>query len=115
MKGTAFRLDRENGKLWGVCAGIANKFGWDPTFVRIGLVVVTIAGGFPWTLIAYGAAALLAKPRGRDGYQAAPAVARTSTYELSHSMRDIDRRMAEVEQYVTTENSSLAREIESLR
>ena len=38
-----------------------------------------------------------------------------STYDLNHSMRDIDRRMAEVETYVTAQNRPLAREIESLR
>jgi phage shock protein C len=30
-------------------------------------------------------------------------------------MRAIDRRLADIEQYVTTENRSLAREIEELR
>jgi len=34
---------------------------------------------------------------------------------MTGSMRDIDRRLAEVETYVTTTNSSLAREIEALR
>jgi phage shock protein C len=111
-----FYLDRANGRIFGVCAGIARHMGWDPTFVRVGLVLLTLAGGFPWTLVAYGAAALIAKPRPLDGYDGAVApVARTSTYELNRSMRDIDRRMAEVETYVTAQNTSLAREIESLR
>jgi phage shock protein C len=30
-------------------------------------------------------------------------------------MLELDRRLAEIEQYVTTENRSLAREIEQLR
>jgi phage shock protein C len=30
-------------------------------------------------------------------------------------MREIDRRLADIEQFVTTENRSLAREIEELR
>ena len=42
-------------------------------------------------------------------------LARTSTYELNRSMRDIDRRLAEVETYVDRAESGLAREIESLR
>jgi phage shock protein C len=39
-----FRLDRYNGKLMGVCAGIGDYFGIDPTLVRIGFVVGTICG-----------------------------------------------------------------------
>lgn len=116
-----FYLDRANGRLFGVCAGIARHMGWDPTIVRVGVVIVTLLGAFPWTLIAYGAAALIAKNRPAPGYSEtygdeAPArVSRISTYELNRSMRDIDRRMAEVETYVTAQNSGLAREIESLR
>jgi phage shock protein C len=111
-----FYLDRANGKVFGVCAGIADHMGWDPTFVRIGVVLLTLLT-FPWALFAYGAAALIGKnrPLGRYGEDRPARVARTSTYELNRSMRDIDRRMAEVETYVTTQNSGLAREIESLR
>ena len=113
----SFYLDRANGKIFGVCAGIANHMGWDPTLVRVGVVLVTLIGAFPWTLIAYGAAAMIARNRpfgGRGGVNLVKAP-RTSTYELNRSMRDIDRRMAEVETYVTAPNSGLAREIESLR
>jgi phage shock protein C len=112
-----FYLDKPNGRIFGVCSGIARHMGWDPTFVRVGLVLVTLIGAFPWTLIAYGAAAFLGKSRPAADYgdEAPGRVARTSTYELNRSMRDIDRRMAEVETYVTAQNSSLAREIESLR
>jgi phage shock protein C len=34
---------------------------------------------------------------------------------MRNQMREIDRRMAEVETYVTSQNSQLAREIEELR
>ena len=112
-----FYLDRANGRIFGVCAGIANHMGWDATFVRVGVVLLTLLGGFPWTLIAYGAVAMVAKQRPLGGYgeQAPARVTRTSTYELNRSMRDIDRRMAEVETYVTAQNTGLAREIEALR
>lgn len=111
-----FQLDKANGKLMGVCAGIANYTGIDATIVRIGAVVLTLMGAFPWTLVAYGVAAWLAKPRaiashGLDGLPSQ----RVSTYDVRTSMRDIDRRMAEIETYVTSQNSPLAREIEELR
>jgi phage shock protein C len=118
MKRGKFQLDKSNGKWMGVCAGIARSTGWDVTLVRVGLVVVTLAGAFPWTVIAYLAAGLIARPRPRfaeeEGY-APIRSGRLSTAAMTPSTRDIDRRLAEVESYVTTTNSSLAREIEALR
>ena len=114
--GKTFYLDREGGKLMGVCAGIANYTGWDANLIRIGLVLVTLAGAFPWTLIAYGVAAWVGKPRpaGLGGYDEIRPI-RSSAREARDSMRDLDRRMAEVESFVTNSNDRLAREIDSLR
>lgn len=39
-----FRLDKRNGKLMGVCAGIGDYFGWDTTLVRAAFVVATLFG-----------------------------------------------------------------------
>ncbi|WP_080905908.1 PspC domain-containing protein [Parabacteroides sp. Marseille-P3160] len=37
------RLTRSNDKMIaGVCAGIADYFGWDPTLVRVGYVLLSI-------------------------------------------------------------------------
>ena len=111
-----FTLDKANGKWMGVCAGLANYTGVDATFVRVAAVLVTLLGAFPWTLIAYVAAGLLAKPkRHRSIDELEAATPRPSTYEVRTQMRDIDRRMAEVESYVTSQNTNLAREIEELR
>ncbi|HZG10040.1 MAG TPA: PspC domain-containing protein [Allosphingosinicella sp.] len=116
FRGRKFYLDRANGKVVGVCAGLANYTGWDPTLIRVGLVLVTLAGAFPWTVIAYGVAAFLAKnrPLGQVEEADAPRL-KTSTAELRDSMRDIDHRMAEVETFVTSSNTRLAQEIDSLR
>lgn len=54
-----FRLDRSNGKIWGVCAGIANYFGIDPMLVRIGFALGTIIG-FGSLILVYAAIALIA-------------------------------------------------------
>ena len=32
-------------KIAGVCSGIADYFGWDPTLVRLAWIVFTLAGG----------------------------------------------------------------------
>jgi phage shock protein PspC (stress-responsive transcriptional regulator) len=55
----SFRLDRSNGKIWGVCAGIANYFGIDPMLVRIGFALGTIIG-FGSLILVYAAIALIA-------------------------------------------------------
>ncbi|MFL6858261.1 MAG: PspC domain-containing protein [Allosphingosinicella sp.] len=122
MKRGKFVLDRANGKLFGVCAGIAAATGIDATIIRIGFVVATVAGGWPWTVVAYVAAAFIAKERGRPlferkGSEREESAARPglSTHRMTGEMRDIDRRLAEVETYVTSGNSSLEREIEKLR
>jgi phage shock protein C len=110
-----FYLDRQNKKLLGVSAGIADYTGVDATIVRVALVLLTIAGGFPWTIIAYLIAAAAAKPRPiGDGRESIGKIG-GSTYDLRVDMRDIDRRIAEVDTYVAGSNSRLAREIEELR
>ena len=47
-----------------------------------------------------------------QGVRASPA---QSAREIRSKMRDINRRLADIEYYVTTENRSLAKEIEQLR
>jgi phage shock protein C len=116
MRGRKFQLDRQGGKFMGVCAGLGNYLGVDPTFVRIAAVVVTVLGAFPWTLIAYGITAWAAgRKRGGTNLGADTRPARMSTSEYRSGMRDIDRRLAEVDSYVASSNVSLAREIEELR
>jgi len=53
------RLDKANGKLLGVCAGLANRFEMDPTMVRLIFVAGTLIGFGSFILI-YVAIALLA-------------------------------------------------------
>lgn len=121
---TKFYLDKQNGKWLGVCSGIADYTGIDVIWVRIGTVVFTLMGGFPWTLIAYWAAAWMATPKPIGLYEDAeeakfwqgvrqsPA---RSTSDVRSKFRDIDRRLADVELYYTSRNSRLADEIDRLR
>jgi phage shock protein PspC (stress-responsive transcriptional regulator) len=55
----SFALDRRNGKIFGVCAGIADYFGIDPMIVRAGFVIGTLIGFGSFILI-YLAIALIA-------------------------------------------------------
>ena len=121
---TTFYLDKQHRKWSGVCAGIADYTGTNVLWVRIGIVLVTLMGAFPWTLIAYGFTAWLAQPKPQGLYvgpdeakfwqQVRQSPART-TRDTRSKLRDIDRRLADVETYYTSRNSSLANEIDSLR
>ena len=57
---TGFRLDRTDGKVFGVCAGLANYMNVDPLIVRAVFVVGTLVGFGSFILI-YLAIALLAE------------------------------------------------------
>lgn len=113
MRRRVFEVDRSEAKLMGVCAGLANMTGIDPTIVRIGFVVATLVGGWPWTVVAYLALGLFGRSRGgaRIGRPREAASLGGGGYEL----RDLDRRLAEIDSYVASPNSRLAREIEDLR
>ena len=115
-RGRKFYLNRRQGKVMGVCAGISDYTGVDVTLVRVAAVLVTLFGAFPWTVIAYFVAALIGKnlPTG-NARDAERPLLNTTTAELRDSMRGIDHRMAEVESFVTSPNARLAQEIDSLR
>ncbi len=56
---SGFRLDKHNGKLFGVCSGLANWSGVDALWWRLGFVAAVIFGvGFP--ILIYIAIALIA-------------------------------------------------------
>jgi phage shock protein PspC (stress-responsive transcriptional regulator) len=55
-----FRLDRVDGKVFGVCSGLANYMGVDANIIRLVFVAGTIFGFGSFVLI-YLAIALLAK------------------------------------------------------
>lgn len=106
-----FEVDGGEGKLLGVCAGIARATGIDVTLVRAGIVVATLM--WPWTLVAYGVAALVGRRCGRIDGRGHDRIA--TAEESRERMRHLDLRMQAIETCVTSSNSRLAREIEELR
>jgi phage shock protein C len=121
---TKFYLDKRHGKFMGVCSGIADYTGLDVTLVRIMMAgAVFMSGGSVLPL--YFIAGFIADDKPRElavedkedqrfwqGVRQSPT--RTAR-DIRSRMRDIDRRLVDIESYVTTENRSLAREIEELR
>lgn len=57
--GGGFRLDKGNAKFMGVCAGLADYFGWDVTLVRIAWAIGTLVG-FGSLILIYLAIGLIA-------------------------------------------------------
>ncbi|MDO6415897.1 envelope stress response membrane protein PspC [Sphingomonas sp. BIUV-7] len=124
---THFYLDKREGKFLGVCSGIGDYTGIDPLLIRVGFVLIGFATGFMGggQLLAYFLVAWLAqdKPRefdyedreDRKFWQKVRAKPANSVRDVRARFRDIDRRLADVETHVTSQNSRLAAEIEALR
>lgn len=63
-----YRTEGPDAKLFGVCGGIAEYFGIDPTLVRIGTAILIIPGGVSlWVYIV----AALVMPKKSDVYPGA--------------------------------------------
>jgi len=111
-----FTLDKTNGKLMGVCAGLARMTGWDVTIVRVATVVAALIV-HPLIIVYFAAGLVAAKadPRDRSVDDAPPRRASMSTYDMKRTIGDYDRRLAEIDSCMASAESPLAREIEQLR
>jgi len=120
---TRFYRDKRHGKLFGVCSGIADYTGFDVSLVRVCfLAAVFMSGGSVLPFYFIAAMVTPTKPIALErsdsdqqqfwqGVRASPTRA---ARDIRGRLKDIDRRLADIESYVTTENRSLAREIEAL-
>jgi phage shock protein C len=110
-RATRFEVDRAEGKLLGVCAGIANRTGVDVTLIRVAVVLAALIGSLVWVAIFYFGAAFVGSQRRRVGSPKRSA----ERQENQERLRSHDLRMQAIETYVAGSNSRLAREIEELR
>jgi len=120
---TTLYRDKQNAKLLGVCSGIADYTGVNTLWVRLGFLVllVTVA---PILLPAYFIAGMLLNKKPAHLYvdreeqkywQRVRQSPKRTAREIRGKMKDIDRRLAEVETYYVTSNPRLSAEIERLR
>lgn len=121
---TRFYRDKQNAKLMGVCAGIAEYTGVDVLWVRLATVFLTLMGMGWATIPAYFLVGIFANKKpvhlygDREEQQFWQRVRQSPTRtarEVRASLRDIDRRLAEVEAYYVSSNPGLSAEIERLR
>lgn len=114
----------DRGVLAGVCAGIADYFGFDANIVRALVVVATLFFGGPLIPIAYVAFAFLLpkNPRPDRMTDEEDSIERRIRAEphatlssVRHRFRELEGRLQRLEKYVTSERFKLDREFERLK
>lgn len=120
---TRFYRDKQNGKLMGICAGIADYTGINSIWVRLGFLgLIPMTGGAILPL--YFLLGILAdkKPQqlyvDRQEQQFWQGVRQSPTRtarEVKGQLRELDRRLAEVETFYVSSNPRLSAEIDRLR
>ncbi|BDW83269.1 hypothetical protein MACH24_27070 [Erythrobacter sp. Dej080120_24] len=121
---TTLYRDSHNAKLMGVCSGISEYTGVDVAWIRIGMVVATLASLAWLTIPGYIAAGIILKKKPPHLYrdtqeeqywQRVRQSPKRTAREIRARFRDIDRRLADVETYYVSNNPRLTAEIEQLR
>lgn len=120
---TTLYRDKHNAKLMGVCSGIADYTGIDTLWVRLAaiiLIFITSGGIIPLYFIA----GLLLNKKPSHLYvdqdesrywQRVRQNPKRTAREIRARMKDVDRRLAEVESFYVSSNPRLTAEIERLR
>lgn len=113
----------EDGMIAGVCAGLADFFGFDLTLTRV--VVAIGAFFFPTLIVVYIILALLVPRRPSSRRQRDPkdevlqrkvrAEPHATLSTVRHRFRELDLRLQKLEKYVTSKRFRLDREFEGLK
>lgn len=125
IRRTSFYLDKRNAKFMGVCSGMADYFGINVVWVRVGIVLATIFGAAAFTIPVYFIIGFVADKKPRELYDASPeeeyfwrnvrTAPSTTIRSVRGQFRDADRRLRDIERYVTSSDRNLSAEIEKLR
>jgi phage shock protein C len=119
------RRDPRRGKIAGVCAGLADYFGWNVKWVRITAVLLTVFF-FPLPIFIYVGAAVFMKADtdiGRTEFRDIEEERFWRTFstrpkatfsELKHRFRALDARIADIEHAVTSDEYGLRKAFRDL-
>lgn len=120
---TTLYRDKVNAKVFGVCAGISDYTGVNAAWVRLGaLVLIPITSGA--SIPAYFLAGMLLNKKPQHLYvekeeqkywQGVRQNPQRTAREIRSRMRDVDRRLANVEAHYVSSNPRLTAEIDRLR
>ncbi|MGB3167338.1 MAG: envelope stress response membrane protein PspC, partial [Alteraurantiacibacter sp.] len=114
---TTLYRDKQNAKLMGVCAGIADYTGINAIWVRLAAILVTMPMmglNIPIYLIMglllnkKPAYLYSADPKETQYWQRVRQNPKRTAREIRSQMRDVDRRLAEVESYYVNSNTALS-------
>ena len=123
-----YSLDSKDAKIAGVCSTLGNRFGIDPTFIRIAWVAIPLLTpvSFVQALIAYAIVGIVLAVQKRRAMTGDRRMSEFDRMELKsqrkptvHAMRteldETDRRLMAIDHHLNSQNDELAREIEALR
>jgi phage shock protein C len=125
-----FSRDADRAILGGVCAGLANYFGFNLRVTRL-LTVIAFFVAMPVTILTYIAVVMLVpaesagysyetkreyrrKQRRMSRREAAEEARREAREALDERARSLDERLARIEKYVTSSRYNLDREFRNL-
>lgn len=121
---TGFYLDKRNARFLGVCSGVADYFGVDTFWIRLGFVM-TLFFLFPPIFFAYFIVGWTATPKPyslyeetsdeREFWTKVRVAPQRTIRDTRASFRETERRLRDIEAYVTSSNSRLANEIDRLK
>ncbi len=114
--------DKQNGMLCGVCAGVADFFGFDVTATRVLTVILQFL--FPATFLCYLLMCFLVPKKPGEIYRdkkeeqfwksvRTSPVATVSS--VRHKLREIDVKMQRMERYITSPGFNLDKEFLDLK
>jgi len=118
---TRLYRDSEHGKLFGVCAGVADYFGFRRGAVRISVVILSMF--MPMTILIYLVMAFLLPRKPEEMYKdkqeeqmwRAIRVEPATTFgRVRHRFRELEARLQRVERYVTSSRFKLDRDFRDL-
>ncbi len=121
-----YSLNRRDAKLVGACSTLGDRFGIDPTFIRIGFVAAIFLISWEVALITYAALGIyftIQRKREVDGgasrseYERMGDIGkvRPSVHRMRTELDVNDRRLMAIDDHLSKPNDELAREIEALR
>ena len=122
-----YSLNRRDAKLVGVCSTLGERFGIDPTFIRVGFVAAVFLISWEVALVTYAALGIyftIQRKREVDGVPRRSEFDRMGDVQQAkrptvHAMRteldETDRRLMAIDDHLATPNHELAREIDALR